>query len=221
LDIPAASPDSGDGGAGAPPAPGYWVYRTRVLVWRGRPVRAKLRTPDLDEIKRGSGFISPQQPQPYGFSGLWTFSHNPNAPAPDNLPDDSGFTLFSARLAHLMDSFGVSAESWRATLTDSAGRPLMEREYVVFHSLEGVLAAMDEAKSGWTGDPAASVPRLVLDGSKFEHRPLFVCNHVYAALMRDDLKRAIQAQGITGFEFCRPERFSTGRYGLTLEFEET
>jgi len=79
---------------------------------------------------------------------------------------------------------------------------------------------MDEEQSEWMGDCDVGIPRLVLDCSKFEHRPVFLCNHIYVPLMRDDLKQAIQCQRITGFGFLKPERYRSGSYGFPPDFDD-
>lgn len=161
------------------------------------------------------------QDRPYGAEVQWTFRINPTHSHPDNYGDNTGFTLFSQQLVQLMQSFDVKAEYFPITLIDAQSHPQPHLDYFVFHSLEGVQPAMNEAQSGWTGDYKVGIPRLVLDYSKFEHRPLFVCEHIYVPLMRNDLKQAIQQHGITGFEFCRLERYTTGKYGLVLDFDES
>ncbi len=199
----------------------YWVYRTHVNTWRGQPVQAMLVTPSLDELKQIHGLSSPMQDRPYDAEVQWTFRINPAHPYPDNYGDNTGFTLYSQRLVRVMRSFEVKAEYFPATLVDVQGHPQTHLDYSVFHSLEGVQPAMDEAQSGWTGDYRVGISRLVLDYSKFEHRPLFICNHIYVPLIRDDVKQAIQQQGISGFDFCRLERYTTGNYGMVLDFDES
>jgi len=206
---------------GSQPLVPYWVYRTRTFVWRRREIRAGLVSPTVDELKRYNTFVGALQDPPFGVEAQWVFSVPPAPHLPDNLRGGPGFLLNSQRLVRVMQSFGAAAEYFPATLVNRHGRPQTDFDYAVFHLVEGTQPAMDEVESGWTGERATGIPRLVLDLASFEQRPIFVCDHIYVTLIRDDVKRAIQAQGLTGFEFCRPERFSTGRYGLTLEFEET
>ncbi len=49
---------------------------------------------------------------------------------------------------------------------------------------------------------------------------MFVCDKIYLPLMRDDLKQAIQRQGITGFAFLEPEWYHSVDNGFPPEFHE-
>jgi hypothetical protein len=160
------------------------------------------------------------QNEPYGIDLALTYQINPKHPHPDNYLDSFGFSLYSKRLVELMQSFGVRSEVFPATLVDKQGNVQSHLQYYVFHLLEGVLPAMDEEQSGWTGDHDIGIPRLVLDYGKFEHRPIFKCNHIYVHLMRDDLKQEIQRQGITGFGFLAPGRYRSGSFGLAPDFND-
>lgn len=117
-----------------------------------------------------------------------------------------------------MKRYEVKFEAFSVTLVDDAGAEQSHLKYYVFHSLEGILDAMDQEKSEWKGDRRLGVARLVLDYSKFEHRPLFVCKGIYEPLMRDDLKQEIQRLGITGFGFLTPEKYQSGRDGYRVRF---
>jgi len=202
--------------------PTYWVYRTHAFIWRGTLVQAKLLSPSPHSlVKRyaASGFRSPMQDEPYNVKLDLVYQINPKHPWPDNYLDSFGFSLYSERLVELMDSFGVKSEVFPVTLVDKHGTTQRHVRYFVFHSLEGVLDAMDEERSEWTGDYAIGIPRLVLDSARFPHRPIFKCNHIYVPLMRNDLKREIQQRGITGFDFLDPARYRSGSYGFPPEFE--
>lgn len=195
----------------------YWIYRTDVYSWRGRNVQAMLVDPtarDLITIYGQHGFRNPQQQTPYGVDLHLTFQVDPGFPHPDNYFQNAGFTLYSERLVDLMQTFDVKAEVLPVVMVDKHGAVLSSLNYFVFHVLEGVLNAMNEEASEWTGDRDAGVPRLVLDESRFEQRPLFYCNHLYVPLMRDDVKREIERRKITGFAFLAPEHFRSGGYGF-------
>lgn len=199
----------------------YWVYQTHILTWRNQYVQAKLISPPakaLRELYGPAGYRSGLQDEPYGAELDLTFQVDPRHPHPDNYFQSASFNLFSERLVQLMTNFGVKAEVFPVKLVDKRGESLPDLQYFVFHSLEGVLDAMDEEKSEWTGDHDRGIPRLVLDYDKFEHRPIFKCNHIYVPLMRDDVKKAILAEGMTGFAFLAPERYRTGSFGPTPEF---
>jgi len=203
--------------------PLYWVYRTHILTWRNQYVQAKLVSPparSLRDIYGKYGYRSGLQDEPYGVDLDLTFQVDPHHPHPDNYFQSASFTLFSDRLVQLMSTFGVKAEVFPVKLVDKRGQSLSDLKYFVFHSLEGVLNAMDEEKSGWNGDYDVGIPQLVLDYENFEHRPLFKCNHIYVPLMRNDVKEAILAQGMTGFAFLAPERYRSGSFGPTPEFDE-
>lgn len=202
----------------------YWVYRTRIYECNNEIVQANLIKPPPDSLIEqysSLGFKSPMQDEPYNLKKVeFVYQINPKHPAPDNYLDSFGFSLYSKRLVELMDSFGVKFESFPVKMVDERGRLQKHLKYFIFHSLEGVLDAMDEKRSEWRGDYDIGVPRLVLDYNRFEHRPIFKCNHIWVPLMRDDLKREIQEQGISGFSFLSPERYRSGRYGFPPDFNE-
>jgi hypothetical protein len=199
----------------------YWIYRTRIYAWRNQPVQAKLARPlpnQIKEVYSAFGFRDPMQNEPYGADLQLVFQVNPKHPHPDNYFNDVGFQLYSAYLVDLLQGFDVRAEAFPVMTIDKSGNELRNLTYFVYHPLEGVLPAMDEEKSGWTGDRDEGIQSLILDYSKFEPRPLFYCNHIYVPLMRDDLKRAIEQSGITGFDFFRPESYHTGQNRSLLNF---
>jgi len=201
----------------------YWVYQTRIYYWRSQYVQARLIEPpprDLKKLYSDDGFRDPMQDEPYGVNLALTYKINPKHPHPDNYFQSAGFTLFSGRLVELMQSFGVKSEVFPVTMVDQERNIQSDLKYYVFHSLEGVLEAMDEEQSEWTGDRDIGIPHLVLDESKFERRPIFLSNHIYIPLMRDDLKQEIQHQGITGFSFLAPERYRSGSYGFAPDFDD-
>ena|GEM_PF-3121747 len=201
----------------------YWVYQRHVYFWHNQYVQARLVDPppcSLTEIYGPYGFRDPMQDEPYGVDLALTFQINPQHPHPDNYFQNAGFALYSERLVELMQSFGVRAEVFPVTMANDQGNVQTHLKYFVFHSIEGVLDAMDEEQSEWMGDCDVGIPRLVLDCSKFEHRPVFLCNHIYVPLMRDDLKQAIQCQRITGFGFLKPERYRSGSYGFPPDFDD-
>lgn len=201
----------------------YWVYQKRIRYWRNQCVQAKLVQPrpkTLRERYGALGFRDPMQDEPYGVDLVLTYQINPKHPHPDNYFESNGFTLHSKRLVDLMQSFDVKAEVFPVKMVDRDGNAQPGLEYFVFHSFEGVLEAMDEELSEWTGDGDVGIPRLVLDETKFQHRPIFLCNHIYIPLMRHDLKQEIQRQGITGFAFLAPEQYRSGSYGFPPEFDD-
>lgn len=201
----------------------YWIYRTQVQIINTEWVQAELTTPSprwLTNEAKALGFRSSKQNEPYGIDLAPVYQINPQFPYLDNYLDSFGFSLYSVQLVELLSSYGVKNEIFPATMMDMQGRPLSHLKYFIFHSLEGVLDAMDEEKSEWTGDHDRGIPRLALDYDKFEHRPIFKCNHIYVPLMRDDVKEAILSQGMTGFAFLTPERYRSGSFGPTPEFED-
>jgi len=201
----------------------YWVYRNRIFTWRNQYVQAKLVSPPADSLVTlygKYGYRGGLQDEPYGADLELTFQVDTRHPHPDNHFQSASFTLFSKRLVELMQSYGVKAEIFPVTIVDKQGKLLPDLCYYVFHCLEGVLPAMDEERSGWTGDPDVGIPHLVLKDDGFEHRPMFRCNHIYVPLMRDDLKLEIRRRGITGFAFLSPERYRSGSYGFPPDFDE-
>lgn len=199
----------------------YWIYRTRHLQSGNSLVQAELVHPIAEVLsreRRSRGFRSAVQNEPYQALPHLVYRVERRHPAPDNFAESFGFTLYSKRLVDLMNSFGVRFEAFPVTMVDRSNNVLEDFEYFVFHSLEGVLDAMDEERSGWTGDPDAGVPRLVLDCSKFEHRPIFKCNHLFLQLMRNDLKLEIQNRNITGFGFLAPHLYRSGNYGFPPDY---
>lgn len=200
----------------------YWVYENEIFVECNQYVQARLRGPtlrDLYTLNAEQGFRSPRQDEPYGVDLKLTYQINPKHTIPDYYFESAGFTLFSERLIALMFSYDVKAEIFPVTLVDNQGAVQTHLSYYIFHILEGVLEAMDELRSEWTGDRDIGIPRLLLDYSRFEHRPMFLCNNIYVPLIRDDLKRAIQNQKLTGFRFLKPEQYHSGQYGKIFEFD--
>jgi len=201
----------------------YWVYETKVYGEKDEYVQAKLVTPELHALSEndcGYGFDSPTQDEPYGVDLALTYQIRAAFPHVDNYFESFSFKLYSTRLAELMLSFGVKSETFPVTMVDEHGKVQPQLKYVIFHSLEGTLDAMDEVKSEWRGNDDIGIPRLILDYSKFEHRPIFTCDKVFVELMRDDLKQEIQRRGITGFSFLAPERYRCGEQGFAPDFED-
>ena len=176
--------------------PKYWVYQTHIFTYGVQYVRAKLITPDRYEDNKfyyGKGkdevwIKSSQQYEPYSVNLKLTYQVNPKHRCPDNYYASHGFTLFSEKLIQLMEEFGVRFEKFPVKMVDKSGVELKDLKYFVFHSFEKVLPAMDEKKSQWKNRDQG-VSSLVLDLGNFEHRPVFLCNHLYVQLMRDDLKQ--------------------------------
>ena len=201
----------------------YWIYRTQNKTWRGKPVQAILIDPTTGKKIRFhtlNALKSPMQDEPYGVDLDLTFQVNPRHTHPDNYLDSVGFQIYSERLVRMMQVFRVNAETYPIKMVDPAGDPLLNLKYYIFHHLEGVLPAMDEVRSGWTGDRNVGIPRLIVDPDKFPHRPIFICNHIYIPLMREDLKQAIQEEKITGFDFLRPENYRSGQFGIVFNYDE-
>lgn len=203
----------------------YWIYGGKSYVWRNQYVQAKLLSyQDWEAVKRqesGFGFKSIIQDEPYGIDLRLTYQVNPKHPHPDRYSETHSFELYSERLVNIMNDFGVKFESFPVIMVDKAGQVLSDLRYHVFHSLEGILDAMDEKASDWQGDNInIGIPRLVLDYGKFEHRPLFVCDKAYLPLMRDDLKQEIRRQNITGFNFLALEKFHSGKYGMVANYDD-
>jgi hypothetical protein len=200
----------------------YWIYRTQIVEIKGEIVQAQLVDPaprDLLHTYKAFGFQDPMQNQPYGIDLELVFQVDPDHPKYDNYYQGAGFQLYSKRLITLMESCFVNAEIFPAKVVDKNHKELKEFDYYVFHSLEGIQPAMDELCSGWTGDHDIGIPILVLDYSKFEQRPIFICNHVYVPLMRDNLKILIEDAGITGFDFQPIDRFKSGSFSTLLDLD--
>ena len=194
----------------------YWCYQRKRSVRHNQVVQAELVTPVRKKVGKGEcgfGFASPRQDQPYGVELKLIYRVNPKHSHPDNYAESHAFDLYSARLVELMQSFGVKFEAFPVTMVDPKGNVLPELRYFVFHSLEGRIDAMDHEQSEWPGDIRIGIPRLALDYSKFEHRPLFTCAYVEVPLMRDDLKQEINRLNISGFGFLAPEKYCSGREG--------
>jgi len=201
----------------------YWIYRTRIFGWRNQPVQAVLIDASTGKNIRSpatDSFHSPHQLDSYGSDLDLTFRINAKHPHPDNYFNSIGFQIYSERLINLFFSFDVKAEVFPVRMVDRAGKELPSLKYFIFHSLEGVLPAMDEEKSTWTGDRNVGIPQLVLDLDRFPHRPIFLCNHIYVPLIRDDVKQAIQRERIIGFDFLKPENYHSGEFGIATQYEE-
>lgn len=201
----------------------YWLYSTHIFTWRNQYVQAKLIDPkprELTSMYGSYGYVDPDQEDPYGTTLELTYQVDVRHPHPDNYFESAGFTLFSQRLVHLMSAFDVKAEIFPIKMIDRKGALLAELAYSLFHSMESVQNAMDEHKSQWNGDRNVGIPTLVLDESKFEHRPIFVCDHIFVRLMRDDVKQEIVRQGITGFAFLHPTKYRSGGFGFAPDYDD-
>ena len=201
----------------------YWVYRTKSYVYEKTIVQAQLIDPDSHSLSSdysNKGFRSPRQNEPYSFDLKVVYKVRKNWLQPDNYAESYGFNLYSKRLVDLINEFGVKNETFPAKMVDEDGTGLKGLNYFVFHSLEGVQNAMDEQKSGWTGDWHVGIPTLILDYNQFEHRPIILVDKIYVPLMRDDLKKEIERREITGFGFLSPERYKSGSYGFPPDFED-
>ena len=73
---------------------------------------------------------------------------------------------------------------------------------------------MDKQKSDWKGDFRIGIPRLILDYSLFVHRPIILSADIHVKLIRDDVRKSIERERITGFAFLDPEKFHSGRFGI-------
>ena len=192
-----------------------------MFAYRNQYVQAKLIKPPpkrLSKVYSSGGFHDPMQNEPYGVSIKLTFRINQKHPHPDNYIDDAGFQIYSERLVRIIRTFKVNAEYFPIGFVDESNKKVSNLRYFVFHILEGVLPAMDEKRSGWTGNREIGIKNLVLDYSVFEQRPMFICNNIYVPLMRNDLKTAIEEIGITGFIFSDPEKYHTGYRKPLLKF---
>ncbi|MEZ5650950.1 MAG: hypothetical protein R3E87_10425 [Burkholderiaceae bacterium] len=194
----------------------YWMYQVRSSIDDDREIQAALLSPSTHPAHAGDcgfGFASPLQDEPYGVPLKLLYQVRMSDKHPDFYPDSHGFCLFSERLVNVMRHFEVKAEYFPVRMIDENGDTL-PLSYYVFHSLEGVIDVLDPARSEWTGDWRVGVPRVVLKPDGFPQRPIFVCDHLYEPMMRDDLKQSIQGAGITGFGFLNPLRYRCGSHGF-------
>lgn len=202
----------------------YWIYRTSVLYWHNQPVQAVLIDPSTGKKIRSPNtptMHSSFQLESYGKFPDLTFRINPKHPHPDNYVDSTGFTVYSERLINLLKPFNIKSEIFPIRLVDNQGNELLNLKYYIFHSMEGVLPAMDEEKSEWKGDRNVGIPRLVLDVTKIPLRPIFLCNNLYLPLMREDVKATLQKEKITGFNYLRLENYHSGEYGMVMDYDES
>ena len=200
----------------------YWIYQTHIFSRENLYVQAKLVNPAsglLRKVYNMGELFSSKQSAPYNIDLDLTYQVESEY-HPDNYFEDFGFQLYSKQLVELFQSFDVHAEYFPVIVVDQQGNILENLNYFIFHSLEGVLPAMDETLSEWKGSRDIGIPKLVLDYSKFHNRPLFLCDSIYVPLMRDDLKQAIQKLRLTGFSFIKPEKYRSGSYGVFLDSEE-
>lgn len=202
----------------------YWICTTRIFVQDGREVAATLVDPTTRYLNQQYGTTNLTKIAQNDLSTkdtlTFTFVVDPNLQFPDNFFSTSGFSLYSDRLVRLLRSFGARQHVFDARLVDAQENWIKEPTYYVCELDEDVLDAMDSEASDWNGDWDRGIPRLILDETKFDNRPLFVCNHVFVTLMRDDLKKAIQESGITGFAFLDPVRYRSGEYGFPPDFDD-
>lgn len=203
----------------------YHIYRGKSFTWRNQHVQARLITePSRERIPHidcGFGFKSLIQNEPYGVDLELTYQVNSKHPHPDSYFETHSFNLYSERLINLMGKWGVKFESFPVMMVDQNGQELSDLSYYIFHSLEGIIDAMDEDASEWQGDNInIGIPQLVLDYNKFEHRPLFICDKIFIPLMHDDLKKEISCHEITGFSFLSLEKFRSGTYGFVANYND-
>ena len=198
--------------------PKYFITGTRCPEY----VQANLLTPPTHERTLndcGFGFRGAFQLAPYGVDLKLTYQIDTKWPVFDNYPESKGFELYSKKLIGLMTDFNVKFEYFSARMVDEKGNELTNLEYYTFHLLEDLVDAMDEKKSEWK-EEIRGIPRLVLDYSKFEHKPYFILNKIFIPLVREDLKNEIVKRKITGFGFLSPEKYRSGKYGLPPDFND-
>lgn len=202
----------------------YWIYTTRIAVQGGREVAATLVDPTTRHLNEQYGTTNLAKIVQHDLSAkdtlTFTFVADPNLQFPDNFFSPSGFSLYSDKLVRLLRSFGINQRVFDARLMDTQGNWIKELKYYVCELADAVLDAIDAKASCWNGDWDRGIPRLVLDETKIDDRPLFVCDRVFVTLMRDDLKKAVQESGITGFAFLDPARYRSGDYGFPPDFDD-
>lgn len=205
----------------------YWCYREGLKSYGGGLIIPKMSLDrgssngvSIYNIKSNKSFAirSATQPEPYGYEDFTQeFVVNPKWKMSD-YQSAGDFLLITPKLEQVFRDFGVKFESFPATFVDKLGNSL-SCNYKIFHLIEGFIDAMDFQKSGWKGDRKGGVKGIFFDANKFEHRPMFVLKYIYSRVMRDDLRREIIKQGLTGFAFLPTEKYVSGSYGFAPNFQ--
>jgi len=192
--------------------PKYFAYHTKIFTSGGGLRQAKLLS-KMPKIK------DPMQNEPYGLNFELTYQINPRFTPPDNYVDSHGFTLYSNRLIDLMEKYSVKFEKFPVKMVDKSEKELSGLEYFIFHFLEDLQDGIDEKASSFNKYNMPRIKKLILDYSKFDHRPLVLLDKVYIPLMREDLKDEIVKNQITGFGFLSVDKYIMNEFGFHPNFE--
>lgn len=181
--------------------PKYFIYRTFIYTSGGGLRVAKL-------VSKMPAVKDPMQKEPYDVNFELTYQINPRFEPPDNYADSHGFSLFSKRLIDIIDKYEVEYEKFPIKVVDKNGKELNNLKYWVFHLLEEYQDGLNEKASGYNENELSRIKKLVLNYSKFDHKPLFYLKKVYFPMIREDLKNDLEENKISGFTFVSADDYN-------------
>jgi hypothetical protein len=176
----------------------YYAMRPTILVQRNQEVFAQLEQ------------RPPQNPEPFWYSAQpistplpeLVFTVAANWSLPDNLNSATEFDLYSRRLLDLLAEAGVVFETFPARLVERRARRTLGTDYAIFHLLEIDFVTPDEELAF---QRAGERWRPALDRPMFRHR-----KHRELVLVREDLKKRLDAAGVTGCWYSPIQDFNAG-----------
>lgn len=180
----------------------YSIFNVDIRAWRNRLLQAEPRLP-LPLYQPHWWRSQPlMAPLPH-----MTFAVSAKAPMLDNYWTGSIFDLYSTRLIAALCDAGVQYETFSATIVDRKMGAELPVHYEVFHLLEQE-PALDMDRSDID---VGVVRKLVVSSTKLQHqRPFFrVAELRNIVMIRDDIRAAFDALGITGCRYVPIDEYQT------------
>lgn len=191
----------------------HTIFETDMLEYRRKPLSAEcLNLPPL-EIHTAWQYATPLVPLHYTEVLEFIVHSVPNQP--DTYWNASGFLLIHQRLAAIFNTFGTAHEAYSVLLRDKRTKYVLPQseQYLVYRILataplldpQTLDADNPHAPYRLNPDRDSSTPPVCLDET-FRSQ-IFV---------HDDVRAAIEAQGITGAKFLTIDEYNTlYRFSLT------
>ena len=194
--------------------PNFFIAKSLIKGFRNATIQAKVKgVVELYAII-GSDWEHPPISR-YGGKGDFgfQFEFNSNLPIPDNFFTGSSFSLYSIGLIDVIKGFDVEYETFDATLIDKKKGIEQVDSHKVFHLLSE-FSIIDWEKT--IHDKFSYFKSIALNEDRVKSAPAFFVNSETRNyhFMREDLKEAIEAAGLTGFSFQTLDEFARTSRGL-------
>lgn len=191
----------------------YYVFKP--ATWKSENIYAKIKNvpPKLKpHWWAGSPMLSQLPPVSFVVKPEWDF--------PDNFLTETIFDLYSSKLIKILDNAKIGFEAFPASLVDEVGNDLRV-EYRIFHLLEKY-SCLDRKLSEINLE-MLEIKKIVLDKEFLSSKKLLfrVEELSHIVLVHQDLKDALERQGITGCEYTLLSEYRSmpirgGRYRTNL-----